>query len=96
MVRRTGGSRRKTRAKFRKNFRTKGKISIRRFLQSFKAGDNVVLKAEPGYNHTIYKGRFHGQRGIIQAKRGFCYEVMICDGNKEKMLVVHPIHLKRL
>ncbi|HLD12838.1 MAG TPA: 50S ribosomal protein L21e [Candidatus Nanoarchaeia archaeon] len=96
MVRRTGGLRRKTRAKFKKNFRDKGKMSIRHFLQSFKVGDSVVLKAEPAFQKGMYKGRFHGHHGIVERKQGFCYVVRICDGTKNKELIVHPVHLKRL
>ncbi|MDO8555793.1 MAG: 50S ribosomal protein L21e [Nanoarchaeota archaeon] len=96
MVKRIGGFRRKTRAKMRKNYKDRGKISIRSFLQSFKAGDKVVLKAEPAYQLGMYYPRFHGKQGIVAGKAGKCYQVMIFDGNKEKMVVVHPIHLHRV
>lgn len=94
MVTRIGGFRRKTRRKLRKRVRDKGKISIRRYLQAFKIGDRVCLKAEPAVQKGMYMPRFHGKIGIVKAKRGKCYEVGIKDGNKEKMLLVHPVHLK--
>lgn len=88
-----GGSRRKTRNKLRKRPRTKGKISIANYLQTFKAGEKVCLNAEPAVQKGMYHPRFHGKIGEIKGKRGKCYEVVIKDGSKEKILVVHPVHL---
>jgi len=96
MVQRVGGSRRKTRHKLSKPFRSRGKISIRSYLQEFKEGDRVALKAEPAVQQGLYHGRFHGRSCVVMRKRGACYEVRLVDGNKEKMLIVHPVHLKRV
>jgi ribosomal protein L21E len=94
MVTRIGGFRRKTRAKLRKNRRDRGKFTLTKFFQEFDAGQKVVLKAEPAYQNGMYFPRFHGKVGIIGDKKGRCYEVKIKDGNLQKNLVVHPIHLK--
>lgn len=94
MVQRSGGFRRKTRSKLSKHKSEKGKISIRNFLHNFNKDDLVYLKAEPGYQKGMYFPRFHGKAGIIQTKRGDCYEVLIKDKNKPKTLIIHPIHLK--
>ena len=90
-----GGFRRKTRHKLKKNYKERGKISIRKFFQEFKQGDRVVLKAESGYQKGMYYPRFHGKSGLILNKKGHCYEVLIKDGKKEKLLIVHPVHLVR-
>jgi len=95
MVQRTGGSRRKTRSKFKKSIRRKGKISLSKYFQTFNENDIVRLNAEPAYQKGMYFPRFHNKAGIIRGKKGKCYEVMIKDGNKEKMLIVHPVHLKK-
>jgi len=95
-MQRIGGFRRKTRSKLAKNFREKGKISIARFIQEFKDGDMVCLKAEPGVQKGMYYPRFHGKAAVVTGKRGKCYEVKIKDNNQEKTLIVHPIHLRRL
>ena len=92
---RVGGSRRKTRSKFRKNIREKGKISVVSFLQTFQEGEQVLLKAEPAVQSGLYHTRFHSKIGIVQKQRGKCVEVKIKDGNKPKMLIIHPIHLKK-
>ncbi len=96
MVKRIGTSRRKTRHKFRKNIAKKGKISITRYFQKFEKGDQVILKAEPSVHKGLYFPRFHGKVGIIKNSRGTCYELMIKDFKKEKTLLVHPVHLKKV
>ncbi len=96
MVKRIGGSRRKTRHKLKKNVRTRGKISLTRFFQTFKMGDKVVLNAEPAYQKAMYFPRFHGLVGSVSKKVGTCYEVSIKDHDKNKVVIVHPVHLKKL
>jgi large subunit ribosomal protein L21e len=94
-MKRTGGLRRKTRHKLKKNVRTKGKISLRRFFQRFSEGDKVYLTAEPAVQKGLYHPRFHGKAGIIRSKQGSNYYVDIKDGNKPKTLLTHPVHLKK-
>lgn len=92
----TKGFRSNTRSKLAKPKRERGKISITRFYQKFNEGDKVYLVAEPGYQNGMYHPRFHGKSGIVQNKRGDCYEIFIYDGNAKKMMIVHPVHLKRV
>ncbi len=94
-MKRIGGMRRKTRHLLRKHYSKKGKISIQHFLQHFEVGDNVNLSAEPAYHRGMYDPRFYNRRGVIKRKRGACYDVEIKDGGLKKIVVVHPIHLKR-
>ena len=96
MTKRLGGFRRKTRSKLRKNHRDKGKISIAKYLQEFKVNEKVLLKAEPSVQKGMYFPRFHAKPAIILGKQGNAYKVLIKDGQKDKILIVHPIHLKRL
>lgn len=95
MVTRKGGIRRKTRYKFRKEKRDRGKISLTRYLQTFKLGDRVYLDIEPAVQKGAYHPRFMGKSGIVKGTKGKCYEVLVNDLGKEKTLVVHPVHLKR-
>ena len=95
MTKRIGGFRRKTRSKLKKTPRTKGKISLSKFMQEFKMNDKVVLHADSGYQKGMYLPRFHGKSGTIVHKRGACYLIRIKDGGKVKDLIVHPVHLKR-
>lgn len=95
MVKRIGGLRRRTRYKFRKEKRARGKISTTRYLQSFNVGDRIYLNVEPSVQKGMYHPRFMGRSGIIKGKRGKCYEVSISDLGKEKTLIIHPVHLRK-
>ena len=95
MTKRAGGARRKTRQKFRRRAQEKGKVSIRDYLQQFNVGEKVVLLANSSVHQGMYFRRFHAKTGIIQKKRGSCYEVKVLDGKKEKITIVHPVHLHK-
>tara|TARA_Y100000310_G_scaffold249148_1_gene255164 strand:+ start:88 stop:375 length:288 start_codon:yes stop_codon:yes gene_type:complete len=94
-MKRIGKFRRKTRYKLKKGRKDKGKISITKYLQNFKPGETVILSAEPAVQSGLYHPRFFGKRGTIKSKIGRCFEVQITDINKDKVLIVHPIHLKK-
>ena len=96
MVRRQGGLRRKTRSKLSKPLREKSKLSLGKYFQAFEVGDKAVLKAEPSVQKGMFMPRFYGRTCTIKAKVGSCYHVAIKDHNKEKVLVVHPVHLKKV
>jgi len=94
MVDRVGGFRRNTRYKMRKHVSQRGKISLRNFLQTFEVGQKVQLHAEPAYQKGMYFPRFYGQVGVVAKKVGTCYEIKINDLGKNKLVVVHPVHLR--
>ncbi len=96
MAKRIGGFRRKTRYKFKKDKRTKGKISLQKYFQTFLPGERVYLTVEPAVQKGMYYPPYIGKSGIVKAKRGHCYEVSIKDIKKEKILIIHPIHLKKV
>lgn len=96
MVTRIGGSRRKTRRRLAKDKCQSGKISINKYFQEFKEGDNVCLKAEPAIQKALYFRRFHGRIGKVTKKRGTCYEIKFNDQGKFKTIITHPIHLKKI
>jgi len=94
-MKKTGGLRRKTRSLFKKHRKDKGKLSLRNYLQTFEKGSRVKLSVEPAVQKGMYHPRFYGKTGIVKAKKGKCYEILITDGGKQKTLIVHPVHLKR-
>lgn len=97
MVSRKGkGSRRKSSHKLSKSVRERGKIEIRYILQEFSKGDRVVIKIDPSFHKGLPHPRFYGKVGEVIDKRGDCYEIKINDGNKEKILIVHPAHLRKI
>lgn len=95
MVQRKGGQRRKRASILTKNSRNRGKVSLKSYLMEYKDGEKVTLIVEPAIQKGLYHPRFAGKTGIIKKKLGSCYEVKIKDSNKEKLLVVHPIHMKK-
>lgn len=95
MVTRVGGFRRRTRHKLQKRVRQKGKISMTRYFAQFVEGERVLFAAEPAVQKGMYFPRFHGKTGIVRGKQGVCLQVMMKDGNVEKMIIVHPVHLRR-
>ena len=96
MVTKLSTFRRRTRHKLAKKAKDKGKFSLKEYFKMFNTGDKVVLKAEPSIHKGMYHPRFLGKMGVIKGKKGSCYEVAIKDIGKEKTLIVHPIHLRRL
>jgi len=96
MVQRTGGLRRKTRHKLKKDIRSRGKISLSRYFQGYEIGEKVLLDAEPSYQKGMYMPRFHSKIGILKSRRGKCYEVAIKDQGKEKLILVHPLHIRKI
>jgi large subunit ribosomal protein L21e len=96
MVQRIGGQRRKTRSKLKKDVRSKSKISLSKYFQTFNEGDRVLLKAEPAVQKGMYYPRFHGLTGIVKGKQGNCYVINIKDSKKEKSVLVHPVHLRKV
>jgi len=95
MVTRIGTKQRKTRQKFKLHYRQRGKLPLSQYFQEFKEGDKVNLKINSSVQTGQFFPRFHGLTGTVTGRRGFCYEVMIYDRDKEKKLFVHPIHLKK-
>lgn len=93
MTKRIGKFRRKTRSKLKKPIRGKGKISIQKYTQEFNLKERVLLKANPTVQNGMYFPRFHGKTGVIKGRQGKCYKVSINDKGKEKIMIVHPIHL---
>ncbi len=95
MTHRRGGFRAKTRRTFKKKPRMRGKVSTTRLLQSFETGEKVMIDQEPAIQKAMPHPRFKGKTGTITGKQGKAYKVKIYDGNKEKLVLSAPIHLKR-
>ncbi len=79
----------------KKDVRSKGKISLRRYFQPYSKGDVVFLVGEPAVQKGMFHPRYWGKQGIVGNKRGACYEVSILDRKLEKIFIVHPIHLRK-
>ncbi|MFA6089150.1 MAG: 50S ribosomal protein L21e [Candidatus Woesearchaeota archaeon] len=99
-MKRIGGSRRKTRCKMTKPVKARGKISLKSYFQTFTAGDKVALKIEPAYQNGMFYRRFYGLIGTVikkmSIKKDSCYEILVNDSGKDKKVIVHPVHLKKI
>ncbi len=87
---------RKSRQKLTKSIREKSKLNIAKYLQTFEDGESVALKVDSAYQRGMYNLRFHGKTGVVVGKQGNCFKVKIKDFAKEKTLIVHPVHLKKI
>ena len=96
MTTRIGSKIRRCKAKLTKTHRTKGKISLGRYFQSFNAGDRVVFKVESAVQKGMFPVRHNGRMGTIVKSQGDCYHVEFRDGDKLKSVIVHPVHLVKL
>jgi len=79
----------------KKQIRTRGKLQLSRYFQELDSGDLVTISREKAIQSNFPK-RFQGITGIVEGRRGKIYIVKIRDGNKEKRLLVEPIHLKKI
>lgn len=95
MVTRIGTKQRKTRHKYKAYYKQKGKIPVSRYFQELVEGDRVNLCTYPNVQKGRFFPRFHGLNGEVIGKKGSCYAVKIKDGDKDKTLYVHPVHLKK-
>jgi len=96
MVKRVGGSRRKTRNLYKVSKKLKGKLAVSEFVKKLRIGEKVQLVAQPSVLKGIYFRRFHGRTGVITGMQGSCYKVQIQDGGKEKTLIIAPVHLTQV
>jgi ribosomal protein L21E len=79
----------------RKPLREQGKIKLSLYFQKFKEGERVAVIRELS-KQPVFPRTLQGRSGIISGKRGNSYLVKIKDLNKEKVYIIHPIHLKKL
>ena len=89
------GTRTKTRKLLRKKPRARGLSPITRSLQQFTEGDKVDIIIDPSVHNGMPFSRFHGLTGVVIGQRGAAYEVNVYDGNKLKMVVARPEHLRK-
>ena len=79
----------------RKSVRERGKIRFSDYFQKFKNGERVAVKMELSM-HPKFPKRLQGRSGIVNSKKGSYYVVKINDLKKEKIYIIHPVHLKKL
>ena len=91
-MKRSKGPRRDT----RKLLQAYKRLKITDILKEFNIGDKAAIVINPSYHRGMPFRRFHGKVGTIVGKRGKAYIIKFKDGNKEKMQIVMPAHLKKV
>jgi large subunit ribosomal protein L21e len=89
------GTRTKTRRLMRKKPRARGLSPITRRFQEFENGEKVNIIIDPSIHKGMPFSRFHGLTGTVVGQRGVAYEINVYDGNKLKMVVARPEHLRK-
>jgi large subunit ribosomal protein L21e len=90
----TGGVRRKTRAAFSKSIRERGIKPLSYLLVKYSPGEKVVIDIDPSVHNGMPFRRFQGKVGVIKEVRGRAYVLEIIDGDKKKLVISRPEHLK--
>jgi large subunit ribosomal protein L21e len=96
MVKRSKGTRSKSRYIMRKKPRTRGVSSITRTLQQFDIGTSVSIDIDSAVHKGMPHPRFQGRTGKIEGMQGDAYLVGITVGKKHKIVIVLPEHLGRV
>ncbi len=78
-----------------KNVKSRGKISLSKYFQEFKEGDRVAIVRDLSIS-SAFSDRIQGKSGVIIGQRGNAYIIKLMDGNKEKVHIIAPLHLKKL
>lgn len=94
MAQRSRGRRNKTRYKLQREPRERGPPPPSHSLADFPVGSSVAIVLHP----AVHKGqpfhRFHGLTGVIEGKQGESFVVAVYAGNKRKIVIARPEHLK--
>ena len=81
----------KTRKKFR---RKKGILKVNKILAKYEPGTKVQIDTDSSFHRGLPFRRYHGKIATVKKMRGNCCELTLMSGNKPKLLIVHPVHLK--
>ncbi|MDI6707667.1 MAG: 50S ribosomal protein L21e [Candidatus Thermoplasmatota archaeon] len=96
MVKASKGLRSKTRKKLSKCARARGLAPITRAQQSFRVGERAAINIDPGVHKGMPHPKFQGVTGIVKGRQGGSYLIAIPNGNKEKLVIAAPEHLRKL
>ncbi len=94
-MRKSKGPQRKTRHKLRR-WRDTPPVTPRRYLLTYKENEKVVIDIHPSVQDGRPHPRFNGRVGIVVGTQGRALKVKVTDGGKEKIIITHPIHVRRL
>ncbi|MFN7105004.1 MAG: 50S ribosomal protein L21e [Pyrobaculum sp.] len=94
MVKRTHGYRYKSRKLLSKTPRERGPRGLSRLLYEYNPGDRVVVDIDPTYISTAPHRRYQGKVGVVVETRGRAYVIETYLGDKKKVVITTPEHLR--
>ncbi|MFX0062279.1 MAG: 50S ribosomal protein L21e [Candidatus Hermodarchaeota archaeon] len=94
MVRKSKGTRFRTRNVFRKSPRKRGNPPLGRLMINYNTGDKVTIIVEPSVQKGMPHRRFHGKVCEVIGQRGQAVILKARDGNATKTLFVRKEHLR--
>ena len=83
-----------TRSLLKKPNREKGKPNIRKVLQDYAPGSQVIIKMDSSTQKSMPHKRFHGKIGTVIERRGRGYVLSVPQGNSVKEIIVRPEHIE--
>ncbi len=95
MVKASQGLRHRTRRLFRKSVRERGAVpGLSLVMREYKVGDRVHIVPNPAVHEALPHRRFAGKTGTVVGKRGRAYLIEVFVGDKRKILITVPEHLR--
>ena len=79
----------------KKSFRERGKIKLSHYFKRLDIGSDVCVVREKSVKCS-FPDRVIGRSGKIIGIRGSHCVIKINDLDKEKIFIIHPIHLKKI
>ncbi|MEM0240081.1 MAG: 50S ribosomal protein L21e [Candidatus Nezhaarchaeales archaeon] len=95
-MRRSKGLRSKSRSLLSKHPRERGMRGLSYLLIEYKVGDKVIFDIDPSKIESAPHRRYHGLTGIVIGKRGKAYVIETKLGDKRKIIITTPEHIKPL
>jgi large subunit ribosomal protein L21e len=94
MVVRSKGFRSKTRHKLQKPARHRGPPPVTHSLRAYEPGTKVAIVLNPSIHTGMPHPRFQGLTGTVVERRGGSFVLRVLVGNKPKVLISRPEHLR--
>ncbi len=95
-MKRSKGLRSRGRSLLSKHPRESGMRGLSYLLIEYKIGDRVCFDIDPSKIRTAPHRRYHGLTGVIIGKRGRAYVIETKLGDKRKVVITTPDHIKPL
>jgi large subunit ribosomal protein L21e len=91
------GLHKRSRKRLKLDIKERGKVNIKKALQSFELGDKVIIDPDSRIQRNLPQRSFFGAVGKVVEKKGKAYTVEVKQqGDCLKRIDVLPVHIKRL